>query len=133
MKKLILAALAVTTVATPALAAPVDNHDNGRGYQQVRAVDHDDRGDRDYRGNRDFRGDQDRRFGRGDFHGQYRDWRRGDRFDRRYARGYREIRNPRFYRLREAPRGYRWVRSGNDAVLVGIASGLVAAIMANMM
>jgi len=127
MKKLILAALAVTTVATPALAAPVDNHDNGRGYQQVRAVEHDDRG------NQDYRGDRDRRFGRGDFHGQYRDWRRGDRFDRRYARGYREIRNPRFYRLREAPRGYRWVRSGNDAVLVGITSGLVAAIMANMM
>ena len=35
------------------------------------------------------------------------------------------------YRLYNAPRGYHWVRSGNDAVLVGITSGIIAAIMAN--
>ncbi len=28
-----------------------------------------------------------------------------------------------------ALRGYRWVQSGNDAVLVGIASGLVGAVL----
>jgi Ni/Co efflux regulator RcnB len=62
---------------------------------------------------------------------RYKHWRKGDRFDRRYARNYREIRNPRMYRLYNAPRGYHWVRSGNDAVLVGITSGIIAAIMAN--
>ena len=58
-------------------------------------------------------------------------WRKGDRFDHRYARDYRVISNPRMYRLHNAPRGYHWVRSGHDAVLVGITSGIIAAIMAN--
>jgi len=30
-----------------------------------------------------------------------------------------------------APRGYRWVQSGNDAVLVALASGLIGAIIGN--
>ena len=62
---------------------------------------------------------------------RYHGWRKGQRFDRRYARDYRVISNPRSYRLHDAPRGYHWVRSGNDAVLVGITSGIIAAIMAN--
>ena len=62
----------------------------------------------------------------------YRRWARGQRFDRRYARNYavvdyRRYRNRRLY---APPRGYRWVRSGNDAVLVGITTGLVAASIA---
>jgi Ni/Co efflux regulator RcnB len=32
--------------------------------------------------------------------------------------------------LRDAPRGYRWVQSGNDAVLVGITSGIIASVLA---
>ena len=36
---------------------------------------------------------------------RYRDFRRGDRFDSRYARNYRVISNPRTYHLRAAPRG----------------------------
>jgi len=60
-----------------------------------------------------------------------RRWNRGERFDSRYARNYRIISNPRAYRLREAPRGYRWVQSGNDAVLVAIASGLIGAVLGN--
>jgi Ni/Co efflux regulator RcnB len=62
---------------------------------------------------------------------QNRKWARGQRFDSRYARNYRVIQNPRAYRLHNAPRGYRWVQSGNDAVLVAIASGLIGAILAN--
>ena len=62
---------------------------------------------------------------------RYKSWRKGDRFDRRYARDYRVISSPRMYRLYNAPRGYHWVRSGNDAVLVGVTSGIIAAIMAN--
>ena len=62
---------------------------------------------------------------------QYRSWRKGQRFDSHYARNYRVISSPRGYRLHDAPRGYRWVQSGNDAVLIGITSGIVAAIMAN--
>ena len=115
MKKLILGLVAASTLATPALAHPFGGDDhggyNGRGsFEQVRS-DRDDHGRSFY---------------------QHRGWRRGDRFDARFVRNYREIRNPRFYRLREAPRGYRWVRSGNDAVLIALTSGIVAAVLANV-
>ena len=55
----------------------------------------------------------------------------GQRFDRRNINNYRVIQNPRAYRLRDAPRGYRWVQSNNDAVLVAVASGLIGALIAN--
>ncbi|QXT37855.1 RcnB family protein [Sphingomonas sanguinis] len=62
---------------------------------------------------------------------RYRQWRRGERFDQRYARHYAPIDYRRYRGLRPPPRGYRYVRSGNDAVLVGIATGIVAAVIAN--
>lgn len=62
----------------------------------------------------------------------YRRWARGQRFDRRYAPNYRVVdyRRYRARRLYAPPRGYQWVRSGNDAVLVGITTGLIAATIA---
>ena len=62
---------------------------------------------------------------------QDRRWHRGERFDSRYATNYRVIETPCYYNLRPAPYGYRWVQSGNDAVLVAIASGIIGALMAN--
>ena len=41
------------------------------------------------------------------------------------------IGSPRAYRLHDAPRGYRWVQSGNDAVLIGITTGIIASVIAN--
>jgi Ni/Co efflux regulator RcnB len=64
---------------------------------------------------------------------KYRGWRKGQRFDRRYAQNYRVI-DYRTYRgrgLYAPPRGYRWVRSGNDAVLIAITSGLIGAVIGN--
>ena len=60
----------------------------------------------------------------------YRNWRRGERFDRHYAQNYRQIDYRQYRGLRAPPRGYHYVRSGNDAVLVGITSGLIAAVVA---
>ena len=62
---------------------------------------------------------------------RYRDFRKGERFDYRYARNYQVISNARAYHLRTAPRGQHWVRSGNNALLVGIASGIIASVIAN--
>jgi len=61
-----------------------------------------------------------------------RRWAKGQRFDRRYAPNYAVVdyRRYRARRLYAPPRGYQWVRSGNDAVLVGITTGLVAATLA---
>ena len=119
MKKFILAALAATVVASPVLADPGDHNDRGR-YEHRYDNDRHDRGDRWDRHDR-----FDRREARA-----YRDWRRGERFDYRYARNYRVIDNPYYYRLRPAPRGYRWVQSGSDAVLIGITTGIVASVLA---
>ena len=62
---------------------------------------------------------------------QYRNnWRKGERFDSRQARNYRQIDYRQYRGLRAPPRGYHYVRSGNDAVLVGITSGIIAAVVA---
>lgn len=58
-------------------------------------------------------------------------WERGQRFDQRYAMNYRVIANPGYYNLRPAPYGYRWVQSGNDAVLIALTSGIIGAVLAN--
>lgn len=118
MKKFILAALAATIAASPVLADP------GQGR--------DDRGRIEHRDDRHDRNDRHGGFDRHDRrdHADYRNWSRGQRFDSRYARNYRVIGNPRAYHLHDAPRGYRWVQSGNDAVLVGITSGIIASVLA---
>jgi len=103
MKKLILAALAASVLATPVLAAPHDHRQPAHQQVVVKKVTK----------------------------MQYRNWRKGDRFDQRYARNYHVISNPGRYKLRPAPRGYRWVQSGNDAVLVGIASGIISSVLVN--
>ncbi len=137
MKKFILAALAASVAASPVLAAPNqgwNGQDRGdHGYSQSRG-DHDfDRGDRGHDSRFDNRRD-DHRFGQWNNGSRFqsRSWQRGQRFDSRYAHNYRVISNPGYYRLHDAPRGYRWVQSGNDAVLIGLTSGLIAAVMANM-
>jgi Ni/Co efflux regulator RcnB len=112
-KKLAVAALAAVTLGAPALASAdtVVRYDHGRAVQVIRTPDRTPH----------FRPAPPR----------YQQWRTGQRFDHRYARNYRVIGNPYAYRLRQAPRGYRWVQSGRDAVLVAIASGLIGGIIAN--
>ena len=60
---------------------------------------------------------------------QYRNWRKGERFDRRYAQNYRQIDYRQYRGLRAPPRGYQYYQSGNDAVLVAVASGLIGAVI----
>lgn len=117
MKKLILAALGALIAATPMIAAPaiaapqerhttVVRHERGRTVVVKRTV---------------VRAPQ------------HRNWRRGERFDYRQARNYRVVNDWRSYRGRHLyapPRGYHWVRSGNDAVLVAVAGGVIGAVLA---
>jgi Ni/Co efflux regulator RcnB len=121
MKKFILAAVAASMVATPALAAPQNWQGGNHGgrttvvHKQVykpAPVQH------RYEQNRNQ---------------QLRKWRKGERFDARYARNYRQV-DYRSYRgrLRAPPRGYRYVQSGNDVVLVSIVGGLIGAVFANL-
>ena len=110
MKKLILSAIAATLVASPmavsaAKAAPVQRErtvttvkerPNGRTIVTQRTT---------VRNN-------------GIRNNGPRNWRAGQRFDRRYATNYRVVRDYRTYRLAAPGRGQYWARSGNDAILV---------------
>ncbi|HEV2596675.1 MAG TPA: RcnB family protein [Sphingomicrobium sp.] len=134
MKKIVLglagASIALTGfTATPAAAADFRGHDRGQ-FEQVQ--------NRSFLQNRSFvqnrfvnndRAFAQNRFTNSRFEG--RQWHRGDRFDSRYAMNYRRIDNPGYYNLQPAPYGYRWVQSGNDAVLVAVASGLIGALVGN--
>lgn len=116
MKKFIIAAVAASLISTPVLAAPVHQ----QGQQDRGRVEQNDRRPQAQRVvHAPVR-----------MQAQTQGWKKGDRFDARRASNYRVISNPRAHHLNEAPRGYRWVQSGHDAVLVGIASGLIAAVIA---
>ena len=124
MKKLMLAVAGASVAltgfaATPASAADFGNHNRGR-YEQVQ--------------NRKVFTNRKVVRNRVVINNRYQQnhrWQRGQRFDQRYAMNYRVINNPYYYHLRPAPRGYRWVQSGNDAVLIAITSGIIGAIFAN--
>ena len=117
-KKLLMALTATTMVASPMVAAEaqaapqrevhrvVEQGPHGRTVTKTTVIRKDDR--RGY---------------------NHRRWVKGQRFDRRYATNYRVIDNYRSYRLRTPPRGYHWVRSGNDAVLVAVTSGIIASVI----
>lgn len=159
MRKFIIATLAVSVLATSVPAIAVADPGDGRAWYDVKER-RDDRGRKDHRDNRredrgyfeDARRHDNRRHDNRRYDGHRYDdrrtvvirngpqrqvthyvWRKGDRFDHRRAPRYVVINNPRHYHLHEAPRGYRWVRSGNDAVLVGITSGIVAAVVTSVL
>lgn len=117
MKKIVLAAVAASLVSAPAMAAPFDQRHPAKPMMahkqpaQRYVVQHRAPAV------------------------QYHNWRKGQRFDARYARNYRQLDNWQQYRGRHLyapPRGYHWVRSGNDAVLVAVAGGLIGAVLAGV-
>ncbi|GAA0337755.1 RcnB family protein [Sphingomonas oligophenolica] len=121
MKKFILTAIAASMVASPMVASEASAQDYPHQQQRHETVVRHQPGRTVV---------VDRTVSRYD-RAEYRnDWRRGERFDYRRARNYRVINDYRGYRLKAPPRGYHYVRSGNDAVLVGITSGVIAGIIA---
>lgn len=152
MKKILAANLALSVLA----AAGAANAQTYRGYDSNSSRYEQSRGDRDGRYDRssdrsDSRYDQgsrydDRsgnryeqrashRYSAGRYQAprgyQTRQWRRGDRMpvayrSNAYAVDYRR------YGLSAPPRGYHYVRSGNDAVLAGITTGLIASVIVSL-
>lgn len=129
MQKFLLAAVAATLVASPALAAP-----QGQRAQTSTVVKHKANGktvikQRTVKPNRVVTQRQVVR----PLQANNRQWQRGQRFDSRYARNYRQIDYRQFHgRVKAPPAGYRYVQSGNDVVLVSIASGIIGAVLANI-
>ena len=159
MKKVLTAAIAAVIAASSLGAASAASaQSRGHNAQVERDYRHDARNDRrDDR--RDAR--QDRREYRNDrseFRQEQRSYARWQQSQRRYSagryqapRGY-QVRSwsygqsmPTYYRtsnyvvndygrygLRAPPRGYQYVRSGNDVVLAAVAGGLITAVIAGL-
>src|SRR5687768_8607386 len=125
MKKFILGLVAASIAATPAMAAAAPQ----RGYEAQRTVVRERPNGTVVVKHKNVR----RGYGYQNDRGyQNRNWQRGQHFDSRYARNYRQIDYRQYRGLRAPPRGYRYVQSGNDAVLVAITSGIIGAVFANM-
>ncbi|MEZ0243756.1 MAG: RcnB family protein [Sphingomonas sp.] len=120
MKKFVLAAAVASMVATPVLAAPQHGQPQRSQPQRVVVVH-----------KPAAPAWQAPRYQKPQPQYQARKWQRGQRFDSRYAPRYRQIDYRQHRGMKAPPRGYRYVQSGNDAVLVSIGTGIIAAILIN--
>ena len=110
----LLIAVALLTTGSLALAQSQRDHDHD-GRQDDRHQHGDRHDDRRHYDNRHY------------------GYHNAPRYDRhpRWERGHRYngpvyvVRDYGHYRLRPPPRGYHWVRSNNDYLLIGIATGVI--------
>ena len=139
--KALVSVVMALTMATSTLAFAQGNSNHGdRGDRGDRGARGDDRGRGDERSNdrsnRDFRHDN-RDFGRS--HNEYKSrgrgagpgnaYYQGDRFPAEYRNRSYYVNDWRGHNLSAPPRGYQWVQSGNDYVLIAIASGIIAQLI----
>ena len=152
MNKVLTAALAAVIAGSSlgvASAADAQSRGNNDRYEQRqdRRDARDDR--REYRQDarddrREFRQDQraygryqraERRYNAGRYQAprgyQTRSWSYGQTMPSYYRNGY-VVNNYSSYGLRAPPRGYQYVRSGNDVVLAAVAGGLITAVIAGL-
>jgi len=108
-----------------------DRGDRGRSEQAQRGGQH-DRGDNaGRRSNRQE--DQGRGYERRDERGAgpNHDFRRGQRLPMEYRHRQYVVEDWRGHHLSAPPRGYHWVQTGGDYVLVAIATGIILQLLLN--
>ena len=157
MKRLIIAAATLSLLGGSAALAQDRDHDRREQVQERREINREvnrdvrrefnrQYGDRDHDGipNR-----YDRQPNRYNYNGRYYDrfrgpvyyhprgyayrpWARGQYLPRAYFASPYYIDNWSYYRLAPPPYGYRYVRVGNDIVLVANANGLIANVIAGV-
>jgi len=108
MKKILLATIALTMLATPALAQHRGDRDQGRDHRGPGGYEQQHR-------KPDMRKQQKPR----------RHWSKGQHVSAKH-RGHVDYRR---HNLKTPPRGYRWVENDGQYLMIGIASGLIAAIV----
>jgi len=131
MKRLLLAATALSVLFTGTVASAQDRYQGRNGRGEYGRDHRDDR--RDYRNDRrsDYRGGLDDRRdyrGRGHNRGSYARYARGQRYrgDGAYLSNYSR------YGYRAPPRGYRYYRTNQgDIVLAAVATGIIASVIAS--
>ena len=161
MKKILTAAIAATLAMSSlgvASAAEAQSRGNYEQRQDRRDDRRDDRADRreDRQDRREWRQDQredrrelrqdqrayarwqqsQRRYNAGRYYAprgyQVRTWSYGQRMPSYYRSNQYVVNDYQRYGLRAPPRGYHYVRSGNDVVLAAIAGGLITAVIAGL-
>ncbi|MRW93669.1 hypothetical protein GJ699_27110 [Duganella sp. FT80W] len=114
-----------------------DNRDNRRDQPAHEARDNRDKGD-----NRRVDYSPERRNDRQDYHhddrrdndrgaGPRHDLRKGGRLPAEYRNRQYVVENWRDHHLNAPPRGYHWVQTGGDYVLVAITTGIIASLILN--
>src|SRR5262249_24411481 len=111
MKRLLLATVALSVLAMPAsaFAQPNDMHKHRHVHVDKKVVVH-----RDVKVHKDVIVKKTR-------------WRAGDRFP--HGQRYVVVNDYGRYHLRRPPHGQHWVRVDNQYILVGITSGIIAALI----
>lgn len=107
-----------------------DRDDRGRGEQSQRGEQRDRRdhdGRQDNRRDPPGRGNYERRDERGA--GPGHNYYRGGRLPAEYRHRQYVVDDWRGHNLSAPPRGYHWVQTGGDYVLIAIASGIIAQIL----
>lgn len=139
MKRILVTGLSALTLAgsfaSTASAQDFGRYDHQNDGRDGRGDNRDnDRNRGDQRGNWDNRGDNDRRGGWNNdrFDRQFnRHWRRGDRLPYGWQNRYRDV-DYRYYHMRPAPYGYRYVRDDSGRILlVGLATGVILSAIFN--
>jgi Ni/Co efflux regulator RcnB len=122
MKRILTAALALSLLSgSAAMAAPHNNNGHDNGYSQGR----DDRRDNDNRYDNN-------RHDNGNHYGQQKHaWKRGERLPVTYYQNRNYYVDYRRAHLRAPPRGYQWVQVDNNYVMVALATGLIASLIAH--
>jgi Ni/Co efflux regulator RcnB len=109
--------LAASLLTTPFAMAQGDSQYLNKNYEQRQrgyGYGHDQRGERGERG-------------AGPEHSYYR----GERMLPQYRTRQYVVEDWRGHRLSAPPRGYQWVQSGSDYVLVAIATGVILNLLLN--
>ena len=129
-RKVAISAFITLTMSTGQLSFAQGNsnrndRDRDEGRQQERRGNAPERHD-----NRDFGRSHNRerdRGGRGV--GPNHEYYRGDRLPAEYRHRQYVVDDWRGHNLSAPPRGYRWVQSGNDYILIAIATGIIAQLL----
>ncbi|HEV7816914.1 MAG TPA: RcnB family protein [Janthinobacterium sp.] len=132
-KKIIISAILASYLAVLGSVSAQDQHDNrdhghdnghDNGHEQDRHDAPDRRNDRN-----DYHPVENRGGERGA--GPRHDMRKGGRLPPEYNNRQYVVDDWRGHHLSAPPRGYHWVQTGNDYVLVGIATGIIANLLLN--
>jgi Ni/Co efflux regulator RcnB len=106
------------------------NNDRGRNEQGQQGNDRrNDRGDNRNDNRRDFGRSHNEQHSQGRGAGPNQEYYRGDRFPAEYRTRHYVVDDWRAHQLTAPPRGYQWVQSGGDYVLIAIATGIIAQLL----